>query len=63
VTTNLEFLRVIAADPRYAAGDTTTKFVEGVDYAPRAGEPACRRSSIAVPVPCTGAVTGTPVRL
>lgn len=40
VATNLEFLRAIAADPRYAAGDTTTKFVEGVDYAPHAGAPA-----------------------
>lgn len=38
VTTNLEFLREIAADPRYAAGDTTTKFVEGIDYAPHAVE-------------------------
>ncbi|KAI3425770.1 hypothetical protein D9Q98_007745 [Chlorella vulgaris] len=38
VCSNLEFLRVIAADPRYPAGDTTTKFVEGVDYAPHAVE-------------------------
>lgn len=38
VCSNLEFLRVIAADPRYPAGDTTTKFVEGLDYAPHAGE-------------------------
>lgn len=38
VTTNLEFLREVAADPRYAAGDTTTKFVEGIDYAPHAGQ-------------------------
>lgn len=36
--TNLEFLRVIAASPRYAAGETTTKFVEMIDYAPHAGE-------------------------
>lgn len=35
--TNLDFIRCIAADPRYPAGDTTTKFVEGVDYAPHAG--------------------------
>ena len=37
VATNLEFLRIIAAAPRYAAGDTTTKFVEHLDYAPHAG--------------------------
>ncbi|KAL4418864.1 hypothetical protein ABPG77_002620, partial [Micractinium sp. CCAP 211/92] len=36
--TNLEFLRVIAASPRYAAGETTTKFVEMIDYAPHAVE-------------------------
>lgn len=41
VTTNLEFLREIAADPRYAAGDTTTKFVEGIDFAPHAGGMLC----------------------
>ena len=41
VTTNLEFLRVIAASPAYAAGDTTTKFVEGIDYSPHAGEGWC----------------------
>ena len=37
VVTNLEFLRVIAASPRYAAGQTTTKFVEHMDYSPHAG--------------------------
>ena len=37
VATNLEFLRIIAAAPAYAAGDTTTKFVEHLDYAPHAG--------------------------
>ena len=37
VTTNLEFLRLIAASPGLAGGATTTKFVEGVDYAPHAG--------------------------
>lgn len=36
VTTNLEFLRVIAAAPAYASGDTTTKFLEMIDYAPHA---------------------------
>ncbi len=38
VTTNLEYLRIIAASPRLAAGETTTKFVEKVDYAPHASE-------------------------
>ncbi|PSC69627.1 urea carboxylase [Micractinium conductrix] len=38
VVTNLEFLRVIAASPRYAAGQTTTKFVEHMDYSPHAVE-------------------------
>lgn len=38
VTTNLEFLRLISASPALAEGRTTTKFVEGVDYAPHASE-------------------------
>jgi urea carboxylase len=38
VTTNLEFLGLVAADRRYAAGETTTRFVEGIEYWPHATE-------------------------
>lgn len=42
VTTNLEYLRLIAAASALAEGQTTTKFVEGLDYAPPAGQAWCR---------------------
>jgi hypothetical protein len=38
VPNNLEFLRVLVEDPRFAAGDTTTKFLENFNFAPHVVE-------------------------
>jgi hypothetical protein len=38
VPNNLEFLRHLVCDPRFAAGHTTTKFLEGFSFQPRVME-------------------------
>lgn len=38
VPNNLEFLRALVEDPRFAAGDTTTKFLEDFHFSPRVME-------------------------
>lgn len=38
VPNNLEFLRALVEDPRFAVGDTTTKFLEGFKFTPRVVE-------------------------
>lgn len=38
VPNNLEFLRSLVEDPRFAAGDTTTKFLEDFHFSPRVME-------------------------
>lgn len=38
VPNNLEFLRRLVTDPRFIAGDTTTKFLEGFHFTPRVME-------------------------
>jgi urea carboxylase len=38
VPNNLEFLRALVEDPRFAAGDTTTKFLEDFSFSPRVME-------------------------
>jgi biotin carboxylase len=38
VPNNLEFLAALVEDPRFAAGDTTTKFLEDFHFSPRVME-------------------------
>jgi hypothetical protein len=38
VPNNVEFLKRLVRDPRFIAGDTTTKFLEGFTFAPRVAE-------------------------
>lgn len=38
VPNNVEFLRRLVRDPRFIAGDTTTKFLEGFSFTPRVAE-------------------------
>jgi urea carboxylase len=38
VPNNLEFLASVVEDPRFAAGDTTTKFLEDFHFSPRVME-------------------------
>ncbi len=69
MTTNLEYLRIIAASPAFAEGKTTTKFVEYIDFAPHAGgffpptENECACHGLAKPPPlgqpltCAGTFT------
>ena len=38
VPNNLEFLRCLVEDPRFIAGDTTTKFLEGFNFTPHVVE-------------------------
>ncbi|MCD0506169.1 biotin carboxylase N-terminal domain-containing protein, partial [Bordetella petrii] len=38
IATNLDFLRQVAADPRFAAADLSTRFLDGFDFQPAALE-------------------------
>jgi biotin carboxylase len=38
VPNNVEFLRRLVRDPRFIAGDTTTKFLEDFSFTPRVAE-------------------------
>lgn len=38
VPNNVEFLRALVEDPRFAVGDTTTKFLEDFHFTPRVVE-------------------------
>jgi urea carboxylase len=38
VPNNLEFLRKLVTDPRFIAGDTSTKFLEDFSFSPRVAE-------------------------
>ncbi|KAG2435985.1 hypothetical protein HYH02_011698 [Chlamydomonas schloesseri] len=38
VPNNVEFLRAVVADPRFLAGDTTTRFLEGFHFVPHVAE-------------------------
>ncbi len=38
VPNNLEFLRAVVADPRFIAGDTTTRFLEDFHFVPHVAE-------------------------
>jgi acetyl/propionyl-CoA carboxylase alpha subunit len=38
VPNNVEFLRRLVTDPRFIAGDTTTKFLEDFNFTPRVAE-------------------------
>lgn len=38
VPNNVEFLRAVVADPRFRAGDTTTRFLEGFHFVPHVAQ-------------------------
>lgn len=38
VPNNVEFLRAVVADPRFKAGDTTTRFLEGFHFVPHVAQ-------------------------